>query len=671
MADGIRVLYAGGKPDARGIASGLEAADGSLRVAAAASAAAALDALAGGDFDCVVGGDDLDASPLALFERVRERHPGLPFVLFPADGDEALAGAAADAGVDAYLPHADDPERYAALADRIRRLVAVPRGADGGDASDLDTDVRGEIPYERLLETCPVGIVVLNADGRIGHVNASAEEIFESSRSEMVGRTFDELEWRIVDWNGDPIPEDDRPLERAVGTGEIVTDYEHGIERPSGERRWLSVNAAPLGSADGEIEYVVAAAADATERRERERALAALHDTTRQFVHADSEVAVCELAVEAAREILDLPINGVWLYDEDENEGILRPVARTNEADALLDQPTYTGGDSLSWEVFERGEFRVYEDLSAVDGQYNPDSPLESEIVLPLGDHGVMNIGATEPNAFGEGDVALARLLAANAEAALERTAQEAERRARASDLERQNERLEEFASVISHDLRNPLGVARARLELLSTECDSDHVDPLARSLDRMDAIVEDVLTLARQGELVGETEPIDLAAAAEGAWGTVETEDADLVLEGSTRIDADPSRLQELLENLFRNAVEHGSTASRTTSGDSPEDGVAESGAADPGPDGGEGVTIRVGSLSDGDGFYVGDDGPGVPPEERDRIFEHGYSTADDGTGFGLAIVDEIARAHGWSIRTTESAADGARFEIATDSGD
>jgi signal transduction histidine kinase len=76
--------------------------------------------------------------------------------------------------------------------------------------------------------------------------------------------------------------------------------------------------------------------------------------------------------------------------------------------------------------------------------------------------------------------------------------------------------------------------------------------------------------------------------------------------------------------------------------------------------------VTVTVGELADCDGFYVADDGPGIPADERETVFESGYSTAADGTGFGLSIVEEIASAHGWAVRVTDSAEGGARFEVA-----
>jgi len=76
----------------------------------------------------------------------------------------------------------------------------------------------------------------------------------------------------------------------------------------------------------------------------------------------------------------------------------------------------------------------------------------------------------------------------------------------------------------------------------------------------------------------------------------------------------------------------------------------------------GGEGVTVRVGTLEDG--FYVEDDGDGIPEEIRDDIFEFGTSTNTDGRN-GLPIVEGIVEAHDWEITATESDDGGARFEI------
>jgi signal transduction histidine kinase len=205
------------------------------------------------------------------------------------------------------------------------------------------------------------------------------------------------------------------------------------------------------------------------------------------------------------------------------------------------------------------------------------------------------------------------------------------------AELTTQRDRLERFASILSHDLRGPLSVARGRLELLADEHGSEHVDPIERSLDRMDVLIDDVLALVRHGREVTERERVDVAVLAERCRDAVGGTDVRLETESAIEVRADPVRLRQLLENLVRNSVEHG----------------------------GESVTITVGALDSEPGFYVADDGPGIPPEAREQVFDEGYSTADDGTGLGLAIVRAVVEAHGWDIRATESDQGGARFEV------
>lgn len=208
-------------------------------------------------------------------------------------------------------------------------------------------------------------------------------------------------------------------------------------------------------------------------------------------------------------------------------------------------------------------------------------------------------------------------------------------------ELELQNERLEQFASLVSHDLRNPLNVASGRFELLREEvevaAENEHVDAIERALGRMNDLINQMLTLAREGKPVEQWDAVLLSSVVRGSWEMVETNNAELRVIDDFEFRADPARLERLFENLFRNAVDHG------------------------GPD----VTVTVGELSDGPGFYVADDGPGIPDGGRDSVFEPGYTTNDEGTGFGLAIVSEVAAAHRWDIRLTEGDAGGARFEI------
>jgi len=214
------------------------------------------------------------------------------------------------------------------------------------------------------------------------------------------------------------------------------------------------------------------------------------------------------------------------------------------------------------------------------------------------------------------------------------------ERKERERELQRTNTRLEEFASVVSHDLRNPLTVAQVALELGRESGSAEDFDRIEAAHKRMNALIDDLLTLARKGQQVEAIRPVTLDALIESVWETIPTDDAtiDIGLDDYC-VEGDEARLRQLVENLLSNAVRHG----------------------------GDNVTIRVGLLDDDQGFYIADDGTGIPSEVREHIFDQGYSTADEGSGFGLAIVRGIAEAHDWTVEATESTDGGARFEVYT----
>lgn len=215
------------------------------------------------------------------------------------------------------------------------------------------------------------------------------------------------------------------------------------------------------------------------------------------------------------------------------------------------------------------------------------------------------------------------------------------------TDIKKTNQRLDEFASMVSHDLRTPLNNAAVQTNRLARDQSDERTEGIQRALDRMESIIDDMLQLARVGDDIETTETCSLAELVEEVWETVETDDAELDCRvGETTVEADPVRLFQALENLFRNALDHN---------DSP-------------------LTVRVGTLkphreiADADaptGFFIEDDGHGIDEDEQDEIFEHGYTTRQGGNGYGLSIVRYIVDAHDWEIRVTEGTDGGARFEI------
>ena len=558
--------------------------------------------------------EDVERFRRAIRELLSEDDPGVESVeasLRTADGDEVPIE------VNLTLLTGEDGE--------FRGSVGVVR--DITERKEREQELER---YETLLGIMPDTVVVTDTDGNIVDLHG-----FEGwsgySREELVGEHLSKTSSR----------EDIETAEELIG--ELVRDddrekitYEMDVLTKDGELVPHENNLALLPpDEDGMIPGSMSVLRDISDRKERERAMRTLHDATREMVVADSKEAVATVTYEAAADVLGLTQTGVHFYDEDEEA--LVPIGWTSPLEEALGEPPALGPDSLAWSVFEDGEAVFVDDFRDEEGVYNPDTPFRSEMIVDLGEHGVALFASTEPGAFDADDQRFVEVLCSNAAAAMDRIGREEDLRERERELERQNERLEEFASVVSHDLRNPLNVAHARVKMTIESADTGSLEKADAALVRMNELIEDLLALAREGEAVGEMEPVDLASVARDAWESVEAPDASLAVDLDRTVEADRARLAELFGNLYRNAIEHG----------------------------GEDVTIHVGALSGEDGFYVEDDGPGIPPDVGDAIFEHGVTGSEDGTGFGLAIVEDIAEAHGWSVRATEGTTGGARFEF------
>jgi signal transduction histidine kinase len=213
------------------------------------------------------------------------------------------------------------------------------------------------------------------------------------------------------------------------------------------------------------------------------------------------------------------------------------------------------------------------------------------------------------------------------------------ERHENRAELRRQNEQLDDFASSIAHHLRNPLQVASGQTEMARRELADgprdarERVDDLERSLERMETIITDLRTLAKQGKSVESTEFVRFGDVVDEAGAHVDAGGWTLTVERDGTIRADQGRLLSILENLVRNSVEHA------------------------------GPAVGMSAELTDDGFVFRDDGPGIDAD-RDRLFEYGYTTSSEGTGLGLSIVKTMAESHGWEVRVDHDH-DGARFVV------
>jgi PAS domain S-box-containing protein len=481
--------------------------------------------------------------------------------------------------------------------------------------------------YQTIIDALGDPVYTLDSNGCYTYVNEAFVEETGYTREDIIGEHVSTVVPDEYVERGEAII---RELLQADDRRKATWELE-GITA-EGKRVPAENHVALLPFTEGEYSGSAGILRRIGDRKERERQLTQLHERTRDLLEPSTKEATSEIAVEAALEIIDAQLNGIHLLNERGDR--LVGIEATEEFYELFDElPDYernnaTGTtDALIWDVFESGEPMYIQDTHEFE-RIDVDPLTRSAMVFPIGDYGVFIASSEEPDHFDDTDWILMETLSTLLSAALDRVEREQE-------LQQERDRLDEFASVISHDLRNPLNVAEARVELARQECESEHLADAASAVDRSLSLIDDLLMLSRQGGSISEFETVELPGVINESWRNVKTNEASLSIETDHAIRASPSRLKQLLENLIRNAVEHA----------------------------GDEVYVTIGDL-DG-GFYVADNGPGIPEDEREQVFEAGYSSIAGGTGFGLNIVYEIALAHDWQISVTESKDGGAQFDI------
>ena len=715
MDEEIRLLHVDDDPDFVDLAATfLEREAERFTVETATSVADGLEVLEEG-FDGIVSDYDMpNTDGLEFLERVRETHPDLPFVLFTGQGSEEIASEAISAGVTDYLQKGGGTDQYTVLANRVRNAVEQYRSKRALEASQKRLSL--------FIEQSPLGVLEYDEDFEIVRINETAEEILGYAEEELQGHTWEKL---VTEESYEQV---DKITDRlAAGTGGFHSIDEN--VRKDGERITCEWHNRIVTDDGGDVVAIFSQFRDVTEREERKRELQRERDRFKTLFESlpvaavrstfeDGEPIVRQInpAFEetfgyAAETIVGSNLDSFVIPEDAARSGeeINRKIFETGHLSRQVSRRTTDGVREFHAEIVlidpdaETPEaYAIYVDITDdIRARRRLEALFENSpdmidvhdaegTILDANERFYEALGYTESEVLGakvweidqnmdpaeireiwngirvndpmrletrftrrDGstfpvEVHLVRLDLQGEDRFLVISREITDRKERERELERQNERLEEFAEILSHDLRNPLSVAEGRIELAREACDTDDLDAAAAALDRIRALIEDVLTAARNGRTVVNLDPVDLAGAVESGWRNVDTDGAAIVVETDRTIRADERRLQRLLENLLRNSVEHGF----------------------PGPDspgrrdGENDITITVGDL-DG-GFYFEDDGVGIAPDRRARVFESGYSTDRTGTGVGLSIVEEIVDAHGWTIEITDGTEGGARFEIA-----
>jgi PAS domain S-box-containing protein len=465
--------------------------------------------------------------------------------------------------------------------ENTRRFVGIIR--------DISERRDREQAYARLRDLLQNTEAIADVGG--WEIDTKTQDVFWTDHLfEMLGGQYDTEP--SLDEALDVYIEEDRPnveaaVEDALENGESF-EVEARYERPNGEIRWFNIRGVP-SLADGEVETLRGAVQDITHQKAREERLRA---SRREF-----------------KELFNGMHDTAWVIDTD---GQFIAVN-----DAAVETLGYSREELLSMTPYDIDAALSEDEITAIIESLPTEEVQVFETVHETNHGREIAVEVINTKTTYDGETAILSVARD------------------ISDRKKRERQLEEFASIVSHDLRSPLNVARGRLELAAEADDEEHLAEAAGALARMETLIDDLLTLARQGETVQDVEEVTLGDHVESCWEYVRTPDGTLVIETTRTVAADPSRLGQLFENLFRNAIDHG----------------------------GDDITVTVGDLPEG--FYVEDDGAGFDDDVVDDLFEAGVSSKPDGTGFGLSIVQQIAEAHGWRVTPRESGSGGARFEF------
>ena len=332
------------------------------------------------------------------------------------------------------------------------------------DITDRKERIEKLRQYETIVETTGDTTAVLDENGRFELVNGRLADIYDATPEELQGEQARLVTYLREQHSG--VYEDLVDGRRESFRTELELTY------PTHGTRHADIRMTRLAS-DGEFRGIVVVGRDISDRKQYERSLSALYEAITEFVGAATRPEAVEHVVSAMSDAADLPNAAVYLYDED--EGVLRPERLSPDgADLVGTPPTIGPGEGVAWRVFAAGETVLYDDVREAEDVYNPETPVRSELIVPLGEHGVLIAGDPRPGAFDERNREFAEIIAAAAEATLDSVAQTERLRERTRELDRQMTRLDRVNDLNGAIRRINRAVvdADSREAIVETVCD-------------------------------------------------------------------------------------------------------------------------------------------------------------------------------------------------------
>ncbi|MFC4358410.1 bacterio-opsin activator domain-containing protein [Halobium salinum] len=335
----------------------------------------------------------------------------------------------------------------------------IVEGTDISERVQLERDLRQSEELHRVtLNNMTDTVLVTDDEGAFTYICPNVHFIFGYSAGEI--REMGNIDEVL----GADLFEDEE-----LESEGVLTNVECTATDKRGREHTLLVNVRDVSIQGGTTLY---SCRDITKRKERERALTALHRTSRNLLYAETEAEVAEIAIDDATEILDLDACGVYLFDSEANE--LWPAAVTGRrlsesvSRLSLEEPGPSG------EAFVEQTARRFGEGNRGVGGTAPDVAFDEGIAVPLSDHGVLVVGSDGPEGFDSVTEEIVDLLAATTEAALDRVERETELRERDVELEQRNRQLLELdrTNEIIREIDQTLIAADSRAEIEHAVCD-------------------------------------------------------------------------------------------------------------------------------------------------------------------------------------------------------
>ena len=472
---------------------------------------------------------------------------------------------------------------------------------------------------EWLLASATDAIVIVDRDGRIALANTALERLFGYAQNELIGQTVERLvpdRFRHAH-GGQRHAYFNQPRPRVMGGGaELFGQRSDGREFP------VEVSLSPLQTAQGLL--AMATIHDITSRKQAEAALQESEARMRAIFETAVD-AIITIDDHGRLERLNPAAERMFGYAEAEVAG--------NNVSMLMPSPHREGHDNYLARYLQTGERKIIGKGREVAGLRKDGT------VFP------MDLTVTEMRLDGR------RMFTGMVRDITERKLAEAKNRSLMDEISSANEELTSFAYVVSHDLKAPLRGIGSLADWLSTDYadkfndeGKEHMRLLIQRVHRMGALIDGILQYSRVGRVKGTAAAVDLNRLLAGVIDLLAPPPGMTVIvaSGLPTIVAEPTRIEQVFQNLISNAVKYM---------DKPEG------------------TVRIGCADAGSEwrFNVTDNGPGIESRHYDKIFQLFQTLAPrdrvEGTGVGLAIVKKIVEMYHGRIWVESAPGAGTTF--------